>query len=153
PARSGPASNGVRSRTQAHAGSVRLDMRAEFEQRGWYRRELANAWHGVQCPWIDAHSGVSGDSETAIHEPETADGFWSFKCQHASCTQRTIRDVWALFRPSEASCEDHLPSDPAPESRPALTFTPPRDLLTEPAPVAIVEGVVFKKKLTLLVSE
>ena len=55
-------------------------------------------WHAVQCPWIDAHSGASGRSETAIREPDAPGQAWGFKCQHASCGARTTRDVWAFFR-------------------------------------------------------
>jgi hypothetical protein len=97
--------------TRSYRPSPRLDMRAEFDARGWYLRELRPGWHAVRCPWIDTHSGLSGDSETAIREPDDAEGLWGFKCQHEHCTGRTIRDVWELFKPAD---DGHVsPTDPA----------------------------------------
>jgi putative DNA primase/helicase len=84
------------------SNAARLDMRNEFNARGWYVRELRSGWHAVRCPWIDAHSVTSGDTETAIHEPDTPQGLWGFKCQHNSCARRSIRDVWELFRSPES---------------------------------------------------
>jgi len=76
-----------------------LDMGAEFERRGWYVRDLGAGKHAVRCPWIHEHSSVSGDTETALFEPNIVGGRWGFKCQHDHCASRTIRDVWQLFAP------------------------------------------------------
>ena len=103
PSRPGAGPTTARARPpEAAAPGDRLDMRAEFDARGCYLGELHNGWHAVRCPWIDAHSGTSGISETAIREPDTVGSWWGFKCQHASCAERTIRDVWEVFRPHEA---------------------------------------------------
>ena len=39
---------------------TRLDMRAEFDARGWYLRELRGGWHAVRCPWVERPRGASG---------------------------------------------------------------------------------------------
>src|SRR5260221_7823669 len=97
--RNSPASGAsVAAPPRPSTNTTRLDMRAEFEARDWYIGELRNGWHAVTCPWIREHSGASGSTETAIHPPDTPDGLWGFKCQHASCAGRSIRDVWELFR-------------------------------------------------------
>ena len=109
-ARNSPAPDASRpARSRPSTTTTRLDMRAEFEARGWYLRELGNPWHAVLCPWIGAHSGTSGNTETAIRPPDTPDGFWGFRCQHASCAERSIRDVWELFRaPARHSATPNL---------------------------------------------
>ena len=68
----GPATTRPRPPEAGAASGARLDMRAECEARGEYLGELHNGWHAVRCPWIDAHSGASGISETAIPEPDLA---------------------------------------------------------------------------------
>ncbi|PWT83058.1 MAG: hypothetical protein C5B57_07600 [Blastocatellia bacterium] len=84
----------------------RLDMVAEFQHRGWYLNPLRDGKHAVRCPWIDEHSGESGPTETVLFEPATAEAWWGFKCQHAHCAERTIRDVWELSRPRGKASPD-----------------------------------------------
>src|SRR5688500_10072374 len=52
--------------------------------------------HAVICPWIDEHTtgipGDDGDTSTVIFEPNSDHG-WAFKCLHAHCVNRTVKDV------------------------------------------------------------
>jgi hypothetical protein len=92
-------------------GAEILDMQAEFEERGWYGSELSPGKHAVTCPWAEEHSGQSGPSETVIYEPENDGEVWGFKCQHSHCADRTIKDVWQLFRPEEEAPEPEQAAD------------------------------------------
>jgi putative DNA primase/helicase len=118
------------SRAQAFA-SPRLDMREEFDRRGWYRQPLTNGKHAVQCPWSHEHSGNSGVSETVIFEPGEAEGLWGFKCQHEHCAHRTIRDVWERVRPPAGRRRSTVPPATSTERAPTPTGGP----TDEPAPV------------------
>lgn len=52
--------------------------------------------HGVICPWHAQHT--DGRPEAALFEPSaTNNGAWGFKCLHAHCKDRTIKDVYALI--------------------------------------------------------
>jgi putative DNA primase/helicase len=121
----------------ASTGGVRLDMGAEFEQRGWYLRALPGGKHAVRCPWIDAHSGISGDTETVLFEPDRPDGLWGFKCQHEHCLGRTIRDVWELFRPTGTHARDR-----GTRTRRAAAAAPAAAPRTGDAPAADPEEIV-----------
>jgi len=94
-----------------------LDMVAEFTARGWYGQALTAGRHAVTCPWADEHSGTSGPSETVLFEPRDLGGVWGFKCQHAHCDHRTIRDVWSWCdrrggRPVSPTPAQAVPTDP-----------------------------------------
>jgi len=49
----------------------------------------------VICPWGNEHSteGDANDTSTVIFEPTQEGERWGFKCLHAHCTGRGIRDV------------------------------------------------------------
>jgi hypothetical protein len=52
----------------------------------------------VHCPWESEHSGDSGATETTYFMPHTnhyPEG--GFKCLHAHCAKRTLRDVLEFF--------------------------------------------------------
>ena len=87
------------------SGAEVIDMQAEFMERGWYLNELASGKHAVRCPWSEAHSGQSGISETVIYEPQEDGEVWGFRCMHSHCEERSIKDVWQLFRPEEPAPE------------------------------------------------
>ena len=131
-----------------------LDMRAEFEQRGWYLRELSGGKHAVRCPWADAHSGESGPSETVLFDPRAPREVWGFRCQHSHCAGRTIRDMWELVRPPVESRQVRR----ARERREAKTVIEPRALtdtiatfrrwlhLDDPAPVFAVAATLVANR-------
>ena len=95
-----PASTPKPRSVTKRVGTV-LDMKAEFEARGWYLHDLANGKHAVRCPWVEEHSGESGPTQTVIFEPTEEGTVWGFNCKHSHCRERTIRDVWILVRPEE----------------------------------------------------
>ena len=51
----------------------------------------------VRCPWESDHSGAKGgnggDTDTVIFQGETADSPPGFKCLHAHCAERSLKDV------------------------------------------------------------
>lgn len=73
------------------------DLLAEFQGRGLYLKALDAPKHAVTCPSQAEHSTDSGLSETCLFEPETPGAPWGFKCFHSHCSERTIKDVLALF--------------------------------------------------------
>jgi len=81
----------------------RMDVVAEFQQRGMYLKPFRDGRHAVQCPWNDQHSNESGLTETLIFAPPNNGAPWGFDCKHAHCTTRTIKDVLAFLRPSTPS--------------------------------------------------
>jgi putative DNA primase/helicase len=128
------ASSGARpSRARTSERREVIDMALEFQQRGWYLRQLRDGKHAVRCPWRDAHSSESGPTETVLFEPRSIDGLWGFQCQHAHCAHRTIKDVWQLFRPSApASSSRGSASTSEPPPDPGVSIgSAPEDRLTE----------------------
>ena len=63
-----------------------------------YLRRLDTGKHAVICPWASEHSAPSSDTATAVMLPNYG-GFrgHAFKCQHAHCSNRTIRDLRELL--------------------------------------------------------
>jgi hypothetical protein len=56
--------------------------------------------HAVRCPWSTEHSSHSKIDSTVLFEP-AKDGLgdlWRFKCQHSTCAERRIGDVYRLFK-------------------------------------------------------
>lgn len=75
-------------------GYAPLDVVGAVTAKGWYRENLGGGKHGILCPWQAEHSGDSGVSEAAIFEPAPPERpWWGFKCLHAHCGNRTIRDL------------------------------------------------------------
>ncbi len=101
---------GLPLRSRNRGGEI-LDMQAEFEERGWHISELSPGKHAVKCPWADEHSSDSGITQTVIYEPEEEGKVWGFKCHHSHCADRTIKDVWMLFRPEEEAPEVEQAAD------------------------------------------
>jgi hypothetical protein len=89
--------------------------------------------HAVLCPWGDTHSkpakdGTPPDSSTVIMQ---VPGQWPmFKCLHAACAERGLRDILELTEGREPGlvnkcCERHRPlwkgaGDTAPDGRPRI---------------------------------
>jgi len=85
-------------RLSGRAPLAPIDLVAVTQEHGLYRRALHGGKHAVTCPWNAEHSGESGLTETAIFEPRGPGEPWGFKCQHAHCAARTIRDLLARLR-------------------------------------------------------
>ena len=60
----------------------------------------AGKW-SVRCPWEREHSGAKGgngcDTDTVIFQGETADSPPGFKCLHAHCAERSLKEVLETF--------------------------------------------------------
>ncbi len=115
-------------------------MPAEFHSRGWYLRDLGGGKHAVVCPWADEHSGQSGLTETVLFDPQGVDTLYGFKCQHAHCLGRSIRDVWDLFKsPADTWVEAEdiiLPTAPAATPTPAAAVLDGKGLADATAVIA-----------------
>jgi len=60
--------------------------------RGLYKAPLGECKHDITCPWVAEHTGGT-DGGTAYFEPDDKWPIGGFKCQHAHCTNRHIRDL------------------------------------------------------------
>jgi hypothetical protein len=83
-----------------------LDVVRWFQAHGAYGRPLSSGKHAVDCPWIGEHTtqNRAEHSDTAVWEAD-GNGLWpQFKCQHAHCTNRGIRDVLALWPDADQYC-------------------------------------------------
>jgi len=94
--------------------------------------------HAVICPWADQHTEDQGpsDTSTVIFEPSEGKG-WGFKCLHAHCANRTIKDVYEYFGvPVVAPVVDFLPS-PIGVARKESNFAPrtAAEIMSGPPPV------------------
>ena len=82
-----------------------LDVAGWFAAHGHYRRPLGSGMHAVRCPWEIEHSNVDDDSSTATVAWEATGRCWpNFRCLHAHCDGRGIRDVLALWGDADALC-------------------------------------------------
>lgn len=65
---------------------------AQLRDRGLYKASLDAGKHDITCPWRSEHTdGV--DSGTAYFEPDADHSIGGFKCMHAHCCDRHIRDL------------------------------------------------------------
>lgn len=79
-----------------------------LQVRGLYIKELEAGKHAIVCPWQNEHSMAGGNSETV---------YWSanyngrekpgFKCQHAHCSHRTVRNLLAWLHPTISTDAQH----------------------------------------------
>lgn len=90
-----------------------LDVIAWFAAHGHYRRRLDADRHAVVCPWQSEHSTVDSEQSTAAVVWQAHGRCWpNFRCQHAHCTGRGIRDVLALWTDADAYCSSEWRSAP-----------------------------------------
>ncbi|MFE8034640.1 hypothetical protein [Thiohalocapsa marina] len=84
-----------------------LDVVAWFQAHDHYQGHSKANIHRVLCPWSHEHT-TSPTTGAIVYE---ADGGWpGFKCQHAHCTDRTIRDVLALWPDADQFCSAEFQS-------------------------------------------
>jgi hypothetical protein len=77
-----------------------LDVVKLFHVAGLYISPLPQKRvHRIVCPWSDQHStGHNGDGSTVVFEPGSGGKGWpGFKCFHAHCAGRTMKDVVQFF--------------------------------------------------------
>jgi hypothetical protein len=70
-----------------------LDVVALFKAANLYKAELADKKHSVTCPWEAEHTSGSDGTDTVVWEAGAKGVTPGFKCLHAHCAQRTMRDV------------------------------------------------------------
>jgi len=59
----------------------------------------------VRCPWDHEHSTADGENSTATVIWEATDKCWpNFRCLHAHCDGRGIRDVMSLWAEADGFC-------------------------------------------------
>ncbi|MDP2958139.1 MAG: phage/plasmid primase, P4 family, partial [Longimicrobiales bacterium] len=76
-----------------------LDGVGLFKAAGLYRKDLGAGKHSVLCPWADGHTTGSDGTDTVVFEGDTSGP--AFKCLHAHCSGRGIRDVRGFFGADE----------------------------------------------------
>ncbi|MFQ5510059.1 MAG: hypothetical protein ACE5FN_12115 [Leptospirillia bacterium] len=70
---------------------------ATLRARDLYKAPLGDGKHDITCPWVDEHTGAA-DGGTAYFEPDDRWPIGGFKCQHAHCTNRHVRDLLGFLK-------------------------------------------------------
>lgn len=73
-------------------GGLSEQVLAALRERGWYKTQLRNDKHDVVCPWVESHTGKA-DNGAYFFDPNGEHPYGGFKCFHAHCTDRHIRDL------------------------------------------------------------
>lgn len=69
---------------------------------GWFAQhnmvlEVGSSMHKVVCPWGGQHT--DGRLEAGLFEPSAENNLsWGFKCLHAHCESKSIRDIYKLMK-------------------------------------------------------
>ena len=74
-----------------------LDLPAMMRDAGLDRGVWRSGGMAVECPWSAEHSGPSGATAAMVWPPGARGELPGFKCQHAHCEGRGLRDVMRLF--------------------------------------------------------
>jgi hypothetical protein len=92
-----------------------LDVVGMFADAGLLLDVRSRGGYGVICPWSAEHSGDSAPTASMIWPAGARGALPGFKCMHAHCDGRGLRDVMRLFR-------DVLPqyAKPAPTAAPGI---------------------------------
>ncbi|MGE4084655.1 MAG: DUF5906 domain-containing protein [Vicinamibacterales bacterium] len=59
-------------------------------------REKSDEWVNIWCPWQDSHSSQTEHRESALRR-DAKGNITGFECFHASCSERTIGDVFKFL--------------------------------------------------------
>lgn len=122
-----------------------LDVVRWMSAHGLYGRDMGNGKHAVQCPWTGEHSSDHGaeKSDTVVWPGEPGVRWPSFKCQHAHCEGRGIKDLIGYFGDADQYCARKYdrPGWKAGAAKTAAPQEPPPDLQAlfaaiQPAPEA-----------------
>ncbi len=67
-----------------------------LQEQSLYLKDAGHGIHWIHCPWQSEHTTDGGDGEAAYIEPHT-NGYSSaaFRCFHAHCANRSIKDLWS----------------------------------------------------------
>ncbi|WP_077243490.1 AAA family ATPase [Thioalkalivibrio halophilus] len=93
-------------------GDLNADMQAAHA-KGLEPHHLGGGKWSIRCPWEAEHTTPGNGSDSVYWEPYTG-GFkgGGFKCLHAHCTDRTIRDFRAAVGAPEPDAEAFDTRDP-----------------------------------------
>jgi hypothetical protein len=73
-----------------------------FSARGWVGDAIEPGKWAVRCPWSGEHTnGEDFDTSTVLWAPGSGEEVGWWYCSHAHCQGRDLKDVLALFTPSE----------------------------------------------------
>lgn len=101
------ASNG-HAKVEGEGNYSTLDVVAWFTAHGCYGKPMGGKLHAVDCPWKHEHTqdSAASHSDTVVMESEgEGTKLWpQFKCLHAHCVDRGIKDVLALWGDADAFC-------------------------------------------------
>lgn len=78
-----------------------------LRDKGWYKREIEPGKHEVTCPWVNEHTDAT-DTGACYWEPDTKHRVGGFRCLHAHCEKRTVRDLIALLDVSPADARNKI---------------------------------------------
>jgi hypothetical protein len=88
-----------------HGDLCSLSAVSWFLAHQHYRRPLGGSLHAVRCPWAHEHSSVDVESSTSTVIWEAHGQCWpNFRCMHAHCEGRGIRDLVAYWGDADAHC-------------------------------------------------
>lgn len=93
------AAGGAWNRTRVDVTTLRLT--ALFTDLGMARGEMRDGLP-VHCPWADSHSSDTAPTATMVWDGDGTRPA-GFKCLHAHCVSRSLRDVLIMYR-------QHLPA-------------------------------------------
>jgi hypothetical protein len=92
-------------RVEGSGAYATLDAAAWFKAHDSYRRRVERDMHAVRCPWETEHSNLDSDHSTSTVVWEAIDRCWpNFRCLHAHCDGRGIRDVMSLWGDADDHC-------------------------------------------------
>ena len=92
-------------RIDGHGDYRTLDVAGWFSAHNAYLRHLRDDMHAVRCPWEQEHSTDATDLSTATVVWEAQGDMWpNFRCLHAHCEGRGIRDVLAKWADADVYC-------------------------------------------------
>jgi KaiC/GvpD/RAD55 family RecA-like ATPase len=98
-----------------------------FSDSNMYLRELAPGKHAVICPWSHEHTSESSTSTTVVFQPHfNGYAMHAFKCMHAHCSERGMRQVRELLHIGESAPVSKIESEFCKVETPADENASPR---------------------------
>jgi hypothetical protein len=95
----------VATPASTHVGADDDPITAAVERLGLILGDGANGGYNITCPWEAEHSTLSAPSATTYWPARG--GKPGFKCQHAHCARRTVKDFIAELRRRDHMLNEH----------------------------------------------
>jgi hypothetical protein len=86
-----------------------------LRSKGAHKREIEPGKHEITCPWVSDHTDAT-DTGACYWEPDTKHRVGGFRCLHAHCDQRNIRDLISILDVSPADARNKIRIRVAPGS-------------------------------------